>query len=60
MENGKIRVVNIEFEILIRINGNILIILIKLHLIGQKEFSGGKPAIIKLANCIYVTEMRLY
>ena len=28
MENGKIRVVNIEFEILIRINGNILMTLI--------------------------------
>ena len=29
MENGKIRVVNIEFEILIRIIGNILMTLIQ-------------------------------
>ena len=28
MENGKIRVVNIEFKILIRVNGNILMTLI--------------------------------
>lgn len=29
MENGKIRVVNIEFKILIRMNGNILMTLIQ-------------------------------
>jgi len=58
MENGKIRVVNIEFEILIRINGNILMTLILEHLIGQ--LAGMGKTILKKVNCIYVTEMRLY
>ena len=39
---------------------NILMILILLHLIGQQGGDVISKVILKQANCIYVTEMRLY